>query len=153
MISSIRKNSQACHTDVIPQGFGEFGLVVTNPIPAFGIEGGYDYLERLRTVDGAKVQFGRIGSFQADNINMPIDQYVISSLEGELLIHLFISPYHWQTSGKAPRGLQLEAGGASGNPGNEPHEKLRPSHPWALAWGMVILILLIIIAILVYVVA
>ena len=43
---------KGCDTDEIPEGIGEFGLEITNPIPVNGIPENEIYLSRLKTSDG-----------------------------------------------------------------------------------------------------
>lgn len=96
-----------CSTDEIPGGFGEFGLEVTNPIPAQGINGCQAYLNRLQTNTGEVVKWERIGSFLADNIENVIDGYQIADGNGVHIATLYLSPYHNAISNKAPRGFRL----------------------------------------------
>ena len=58
-LNEIRKNPQATKTDIISQGYGEFGLEKSNPIPTFGIPSKTYYLERLRTSDDKIVRYRR----------------------------------------------------------------------------------------------
>jgi hypothetical protein len=92
--------------DFIPNGLGEFGYEVTNPIPVNTVFGSTAYLGRLRTPDGTKVEYTRIGSTSSPNINMPIDIYRISAYSKEIAI-LYISPYHKRNSKKAPKGFEM----------------------------------------------
>jgi hypothetical protein len=92
--------------DTIPQGIGEFGHEVTNPIPVNTVMGSIAYLGRLRTLDGKKVHYERIGSMGASNIDNPIDAYRILA-DGKLLATLHISPYHRKNSERSPRGFKL----------------------------------------------
>ena len=62
-------NEEGTEEDMIPEGYGEFGLEVTNPIPVNTVMGSITYLGRLRTLDGQKVEYNRIGSTSADNIS------------------------------------------------------------------------------------
>ncbi|HWS41222.1 MAG TPA: hypothetical protein VN247_08065, partial [Arenimonas sp.] len=59
--------------DQLPNGYGEFGLSLTNPIPCQSILGGRLYLDRLRTLDGSKILYQRIGSCFSDVTRHPID--------------------------------------------------------------------------------
>lgn len=92
--------------DVIPEGIGEFGYDVTNPIPVNTIFGNKAYLGRLRTLDGVKVRYERKGSTGANNIENPIDIYDIFKGD-EFITTLFISPYHKKNSDLAPKGFKL----------------------------------------------
>lgn len=103
----IQNNSQACKTDEIPQGFGEFGLEKTNPIPVYGVPENEVYLSNLRQTNGERIRWRRVGSFKIENICSPIDEYEIFSLNGDTISFLYISPYHMRTSRKAPHGFKI----------------------------------------------
>ncbi len=92
--------------DIIPEGIGEFGYDVTNPIPVNTIFGNTAYLGRLRTLEGNKVRYERKGSTGAGNIENPIDIYDIFNGD-EFIATLFISPYHKKNSDLAPKGFKL----------------------------------------------
>jgi len=94
-------------TDVIPGGLGEFGLVSSNPIPCKTVYGSTAYLAQLRTLDGTKVIYERVGSTESDISPYPVDEYEISLSNGQKLETIFISPYHKRNSGKAPSGFTL----------------------------------------------
>lgn len=96
-----------CDSDELPNGYGEFGLERTNPIPTKTIFGSTCYLARLRAPDGAKVIYEREGSFTSENIPHPIDGYVITHPTGTPLGMLYLSPYHKKNSEKAPKGFTL----------------------------------------------
>ena len=104
----VKSNPQACSLDEIPQGFGEFGLEPTNPIPVYGVPGNEFYLSSLVLKDGSSFRWRRIGSIQVDNIHSPIDKYEIFNLKGISLGYLYISPYHWKTSEKCPRDFKFK---------------------------------------------
>jgi hypothetical protein len=92
--------------DVIPEGTGEFGYDVTNPIPTNTISGSISYLEKLYTDESVKVQHERLGSTISPNIKGVIDVYLIFVGEQEIT-KLYISPYNRKTSEKAPKGFRL----------------------------------------------
>ena len=92
--------------DVMPEGYGEFGLEITNPIPVHTVAGNQIYLERLHTADGVKVTYKRIGSMRAPNIPSIIDGYTIFA-KGKEIATLYICPYNKKNSEKAPKGFQL----------------------------------------------
>jgi hypothetical protein len=96
-----------CDTDELPNGFGEFGLTPTNPIPTNTIMGSYAYLSQLCTADGIRVENRRRGSMNSEVSKMPIDIYELSSRDGILLATIYISPYHQRNSKNAPRGFRL----------------------------------------------
>lgn len=94
--------------DELPDGEGEFGLTSTNPIPCKTIFGSTAYLARLRTSNGEKVVYRRIGSTTTELSPHPVDCYEVSGQNGDPLGTLFISPYHKRNSGKAPKGFRLD---------------------------------------------
>lgn len=99
-------NPKGSDKDVMPEGYGEFGLEITNPIPASSIPDSYFYLNSLRTKNGSKITFNRIGSMSAPNISHTIDAYSISA-NGQELATIYICPYNKKTSNKAPKGFIL----------------------------------------------
>ena len=97
-----------CHTDVIPGAMGEYGLCVTNPIPVRGITASEIYLRRLVLESGEDIKWHRTGSTSTENINGCIDIYSITSLSGERICALYISPYQSTISNTAPKGFKLK---------------------------------------------
>lgn len=98
-----------CDADEFPNGRGEFGHVVTNPIPTKTVFGSTSYLARLRAPDGAKVVYERLGSTASEVTQNPVDIYRVSHPNGTELATLYISPYQKRISAKAPRGFTLVA--------------------------------------------
>ncbi|MGF6872177.1 hypothetical protein [Paraburkholderia sp. MM5477-R1] len=94
--------------DEMPNGRGVFGMSAANPIPCHTTFGSTAYLGRLRTLDGVKVGYHRLGSVSADVSAHPVDAYEISHPDGEKLATIFISPYQKRISKKAPVGFKLE---------------------------------------------
>ena len=78
-------NKDGCITDEIPEGFGEFGLEPTNPIPVNTIQGSILYLGGLRAMDNTRVNNQRLGSLGVENIQKPIDKYMITNENGDEL--------------------------------------------------------------------
>jgi hypothetical protein len=107
MLSEIKRNPQACSQDEIPQGVGKFGLVDTNPIPVYGVPSNEIYLSRLKRSNGDNIRWRRIGSHEVNNITKPIDKYEIFDLKGNTIGYIFLNPYHWKISEKAPEGFKL----------------------------------------------
>ncbi len=97
---------RGCDTDEIPEGHGEFGHESTNPVPVKGIPSSEIYLGRLRW-EGAPVTWRRLGSFGAENIEMPIDGYEILDANSARVAMIYISPYHKTISRKAPKGFTI----------------------------------------------
>ena len=89
--------------DELPNGFGEFGLMVTNPIPTISVSGSNNYLSRLRS-NGQPVTYERLGSTSSDVTNGSIDIYSVSCA-GKSLGDIYICPYHRRNSKKAPKGF------------------------------------------------
>jgi hypothetical protein len=106
-LNEIRKNPQATKTDIISQGYGEFGLEKSNPIPTFGIPSKTYYLERLRTSDDKIVRYRRTGSIKVENIYNPVDEYELFNTNGETIAFLYFSAYHFETSKKVPYGFHF----------------------------------------------
>lgn len=95
--------------DELPGGYGEFGLVKTNPIPTNFSFGSDEYLSNIRTIDGKPIKFSGIGSVSAENFpDSPIDMYQIESSTGNKLSNFYICMYHKRNSNKAPEGFYLK---------------------------------------------
>jgi hypothetical protein len=99
-------NEEGTDQNVMPDGYGEFGHDVSNPIPVNTVMGSIAYLGRLRTMDGIKVQYERSGSTSADNIDQIIDEYEISA-NGEKVANLFFCPYNKKNSDRPPKNFKL----------------------------------------------
>ena len=99
-------NPNGTDQDEMPEGYGEFGLEITNPIPTSSIPQSYLYLNRLRTINNLTVTYNRIGPMQAENIKSIIDGYSIFA-NGKQIATLYICPYNKKTSTKAPKGFKL----------------------------------------------
>ena len=90
----------------VPDAYGEFGYDATNPIPTQGIIGSMAYLAKLRTEDGIKVEYKRLGHTRAENVNHPIDIYEIW-VNGDKVCTLYLCPYFRENSAIAPKGFNL----------------------------------------------
>lgn len=108
LLREIKSNPQACSLDEIPQGFGEFGLEVTNPIPVYGVPSNEIYLSRLVLRDNSVIRWRRVGSMEVPNIIKPIDKYEIFSQNGDTFGFIYISPYHWKISNKYPNEFKFK---------------------------------------------
>lgn len=106
LMNEIYSNPQRSYADEIPQGIGEFGLEITNPIPTFGVPANEIYLNRLLFINGLKPRWRRIGSSSTLNIDKSIDMYEIFDSVGETVCTLYINPYHLKTSNKIPKGFK-----------------------------------------------
>lgn len=96
---------EGCSTDEIPSGIGEFGYDATNPIPTNTPIGSNLYLGGLRTPDGQRINYRRIGPVVVDNIKKPVDAYQLSDQSDKDLCIIYISPYQARNSRKAPDGF------------------------------------------------
>lgn len=99
-------NEGGTDQDTIPDGYGEFGHDLTNPIPVNTVFGNRAYLGMLRTLDGRKVEYERLGSTSTPNIEDLIDIYRIS-IDGKEIATLYISPSNKKNSERPPRGFKL----------------------------------------------
>ena len=93
--------------DELPNGYGEFGLTLSNPIPCQTILGSLMYLDRLRATDGATIIYLRIGSFFSEVTQHPIDAYMISQTNGSTLATIYISAYQKRNSEMCPKNFYL----------------------------------------------
>ena len=93
--------------DELPNGYGEFGMSPSNPIPCKTVFGSTSYLAHLRASDGAKVVYNRIGSFESDVSPHPVDGYEVSHPDGRMLATVYISPYQQRISRRAPSGFRI----------------------------------------------
>lgn len=89
--------------DELPNGFGEFGFTVTNPVPTISAYGSNDYLSRIR-FNGQPIIYKRLGSTSSEITNGGIDIYSVSC-SGKSLGDIYICPYHRRNSKKAPKGF------------------------------------------------
>ncbi|GEM_PF-1659688 len=92
-------------TDAIPGGYGEFGLVASNPVPTVSISASEGYLRRLR-FDGKPVESSRLGSTVSEVTSGNVDLYQLS-LGDKVVGTVYVCPYHKRNSRKAPRGFTL----------------------------------------------
>lgn len=93
-------------SDTIQGGYGQYGLVVSNPIPTVCVRGSEKYLSRLR-FNGQSVEHDRIGSTSSEVTAGSIDIYNLS-LGAQALGNIFICPYHKHDSKIAPKGFSFE---------------------------------------------
>lgn len=100
--------SQGSDSDTMPEGIGEFGLEVTNPVPTSTVFGSIFYMGQLRTLDGVKVEYDRKGSTMAANITSMIDIYKITA-NGKEVATIYVCPYNQKNSERAPKGFKLAA--------------------------------------------
>lgn len=98
---------QGVYTDDLPSGYGDFGLVATNPVPTISVAGSNAYIARLR-YGGRPVQANRIGSSKSEVTPGSVDMYGLS-VDGKPVGTIYICPYHKRNSRKAPKGFTLAA--------------------------------------------
>jgi hypothetical protein len=89
-------------TDQIAGGTGEFGRVITNPIPVNGPLGEVTYLSLLRCSNDMPVVFHRIAS------KNEVDCYEVISLDANVRELLWLDFHYKGKSRLAPRGYKLE---------------------------------------------
>lgn len=94
--------------DTIQDGYGEFGLVNTNPVPTISVRGSNRYLANLR-FGGQPVEANRMGSTSSDATPGSVDIYALTCA-GRKVGTVFICPYHKRNSRKAPKGFSLDSG-------------------------------------------
>lgn len=99
-------NPTGTDKDEMPEGYGDFGLEITNPIPTSSIPDSYIYLDSLRTKNGEEITYERIGSMTAPNIKHLIDAYRIFA-NGKQIAIIYICPYNKKNSKKAPNGFKI----------------------------------------------
>ncbi|MDD2724014.1 MAG: hypothetical protein PHH59_08355 [Methylovulum sp.] len=98
-IKEIFKNG--VDAEKLPDGYGEYGHTVTNPILTISVNGSKDYLSRLR-FNGKPINYERTGSVSSDVTSGSIDIYSITC-SGKPLGDIYICPYHKRNSKKAPK--------------------------------------------------
>jgi hypothetical protein len=108
LLAEIKDNNQATSENSIKEGFGEFGLEKTNPIPVFGIPSNDKYLKLLRSNNDEILSYRRTGSILVENISKRVDEYEVFNVKGDTIAFIYISPYHWQTSQQAPVGFYIK---------------------------------------------
>ncbi len=85
----------------------QIGSVSTNPIPTNGLKGTIHYLNRLRTPQGDKFCYQRLGSLVDPQDRHPIDIFEVCSFQLDLRQVLFFDPYCSRRSRIPPDGLLL----------------------------------------------
>lgn len=97
-------NTSGTELDEMPEGYGEFGLTVTNPIPVCTVLGNLVYLSKLRTENGESITYKRRGSTGTQNIKAIIDVYEVFCSDKQIST-LYICPYNKKNSNRAPKGF------------------------------------------------
>lgn len=97
--------SEGTSKDRLDKGYGDFGLVASNPIPTVSVRGSQYYLSKLR-YQGRQVENIRLGSTKSDVTPGSIDAYKLSSA-GVMIGTVYLCPYHKKISSLAPSGFTL----------------------------------------------
>lgn len=109
------------------EGDPEFGMVPEKPIYTLAtdiVEGQRAYLGKLRTVDGEKITWKRLGSTSAESIHGMIDIYETFLPSGQPYKTLYINMYGAKTSIAAPKGFVINEATATA-----PNKALQASAP------------------------
>ena len=93
--------------NALPNGYGEFGLVVTNPVLTNSKFGSRQYLSSLYTESGQVTTWVGCGSTMNPVSERPIDIYKIASSEGLALTTVYVSAYNGKNSLLAPKGFRI----------------------------------------------
>lgn len=105
--------------DELPNGAGEFGRAISNPIPVNGPIGELLYLSSLRTRTGSQVMFHRLGSSSLcddeTGEDFHIDTFSVLALDLSAQEDLHFHMYHPRKSTKAPAGYTISASLDFGN--------------------------------------
>lgn len=89
----------------------DFGLVPEKPIYTLAlksVDGEEEYLNKLHTVDGVKIQYTRRGSMSVAGINGMIDIYDTFLPSGEPYKTIYINMYGAKSSVSAPKGFMFK---------------------------------------------
>lgn len=98
-VQAMIRSKSGC--DIVPGASGECCYTRTNPIPVNGPIGELAYLSRLRTLEGERLLFHRIGSMA------PCDVFEAASFSGTRWFVLFFEMYYPRKSLLAPSGLTI----------------------------------------------
>ena len=92
--------------EVIPEGFGEFGYTITNPMPIKPGIGYLTYFKKLRTINDKEIRYKYLRTTQSKNIKYYIDEYEIT-IDNVKAANLFICPFYVTNSLRAPYGFKI----------------------------------------------
>ena len=98
-LAEIAKNYEC---DSIPGSEGNFGYSPSNPIPVNGAIGELAYLSKLRTLNGERLFFHRVGS-----VENAIDKFEAVTFSGSQWFVLYLKMYFPRRSRQAPEGFTL----------------------------------------------
>lgn len=91
----------------LPGAYGTFGFDASNPIPVNGPRGEVIYLNRLRSENGCKFFWHRLGNCDCPFQALKLDAYELVAMDGSAWHTLYFSMYHPSRSTRAPEGLSL----------------------------------------------
>jgi hypothetical protein len=93
--------------DDLVNAVGEFGCE-TNPIGCSSVPACIAYLQQLRSANGQRIQFTRLGSITNKvTSRYPIDIYALIGNDGIALKTIYMTGYQLRDSKKAPKGFSL----------------------------------------------
>jgi len=98
-------------SDELPTGYGDFGLCVSNPVPAAGIMGAGRYLNSLVPDLPGIVTFRRLGSTACEEVTSGMIDIYQFCVDGNDYQQIYICHYYGHNSGKAPEGFTLAGRG------------------------------------------
>ena len=87
--------------DYVPNAFGDFGRMLTSPVPVNGPVGELVYLSRLEMADGGAIAFHRLGAFDK------VDVFEVVSENGRHWDVLYLSLYFARKSKQVPSGYRM----------------------------------------------
>jgi hypothetical protein len=106
LMKDLIEENQGC--DIIPGSEGDFGFSSSNPIPVNGPIGQLAYLSKLRTLNGERIFFHRLGS-----VENATDVFEAVTFSGSKWFKLYLKMYYPRRSRKAPEGFTLHDGPSS----------------------------------------
>ena len=84
----------------------EYGFSPKNPIPTKSIAGTEEYLSRLETLDGDRIQYKILSHKTIEGVPMPIDQYSIMQ-DGHEIAVLYFNANTMINSTRPPKGFHF----------------------------------------------
>jgi hypothetical protein len=94
--------------DEIPTGEWDFWYSLDNPIPVKWISANQRYLGKLYTKDGYHITYNRLWSYKSELLGKTVDWYEIFGKDEKMITTLYVCPYYWKTSTKAPGWFILQ---------------------------------------------
>ena len=95
--------------DELPDGEGEFGLDIDNPVPVKGIPESREYLQQIILEEqeiNLSTNWIRRGSGKTKTRNLPVDIYILMDQNDRQLKRVYVWPYNKVTSKKIPKGFK-----------------------------------------------